>query len=180
MHCNNQTIVLNSTLLKRCALNVALLVGLMPLLANANPTGASIVSGQVSIDTTTTPHKTTITNSPNAIINWQNFSIAQNETTQFIQQSSQSAVLNRVVGQNPSQILGQLYSNGKVFLINPNGIVFGQGATVDVQGLIASSLNLSATKTSLMVITTILSRVQIMEASLTKVLSVQALMAISC
>ena len=143
MHCNNQTIVLNSTLLKRCALNVALLVGLMPLLANANPTGASIVSGQVSIDTTTTPHKTTITNSPNAIINWQNFSIAQNETTQFIQQSSQSAVLNRVVGQNPSQILGQLYSNGKVFLINPNGIVFGQGATVDVQGLIASSLNLS-------------------------------------
>ena len=135
--------MLNSTLLKRCALNVALLVGLMPLLANANPTGASIVSGQVSIDTTTTPHKTTITNSPNAIINWQNFSIAQNETTQFVQQSSQSAVLNRVVGQNPSQILGQLYSNGKVFLINPNGIVFGQGATVDVQGLIASSLNLS-------------------------------------
>ncbi|MGZ5050923.1 MAG: MBG domain-containing protein [Methylobacter sp.] len=86
---------------------------------------------------------TTITNSPNAIINWQNFSIAQNELTRFVQENGQSAVLNRIIGQNPSEILGQLASNGKVFLINPNGIVFGAGATVDTQGLIASSLNLS-------------------------------------
>ncbi|MDP3863250.1 MAG: filamentous hemagglutinin N-terminal domain-containing protein, partial [Rhodoferax sp.] len=85
----------------------------------------------------------TVTNTPNAIINWGSFSIGQNELTQFVQQSSASAVLNRVTGQSPSQILGQLQSNGRVFLINPNGIVFGQGARIDTAGLIASTLNLS-------------------------------------
>lgn len=85
----------------------------------------------------------TVTNTPNAIINWGSFSIGQNELTQFIQQSSASAVLNRVTGQSPSQILGQLQSNGRVFLINPNGIVFGQGARIDTAALIASTLKLS-------------------------------------
>jgi filamentous hemagglutinin family protein len=63
--------------------------------------------------------------------------------TQFIQQSSSSSVLNRITGQDPTAILGALQSNGKVFLINPNGIVFGAGARVDVNGLVASTLNLS-------------------------------------
>jgi filamentous hemagglutinin family protein len=128
--------------LPRRALHLAILAILYPSFSYANPDGAQVVSGQVSIDTAT-PGVTTITNSPNAIINWQNFSIAQNEITRFIQQNGQSAVLNRIIGQNPSEILGQLTSNGKVFLINPNGIVFGAGATIDTQGLIASSLNLS-------------------------------------
>jgi filamentous hemagglutinin family protein len=65
------------------------------------------------------------------------------ELTRFIQQSASSAVLNRITGQSPSQILGALQSNGKVFLINPNGIVFGAGSRVDVNGLVASSLDLS-------------------------------------
>ncbi|MFI3157068.1 MAG: MBG domain-containing protein, partial [Methylococcaceae bacterium] len=126
----------------RRALNLAILAILYPSFSAANPDGAQIVNGQVSIDTAT-PGTTTVTNSPNAIINWQNFSIAQNELVQFIQQNGQSAVLNRIIGQNPSEILGQLFSNGKVFLINPNGIVFGAGSSIDTQGLIASSLNLS-------------------------------------
>jgi len=126
----------------RCALNLAILAILYPAFSYANPDGAQVVSGQVSIDTAT-PGVTTVTNSPNAIINWQNFSIAQNELTRFIQENGQSAVLNRIIGQNPSEILGQLTSNGKVFLINPNGVVFGAGAVVDTQGLVASSLNLS-------------------------------------
>ncbi|MGH6691963.1 MAG: filamentous hemagglutinin N-terminal domain-containing protein, partial [Gammaproteobacteria bacterium] len=84
-----------------------------------------------------------ITNSPNAIINWQSFSIGANEITRFLQQSASSAVLNRVTTQNPSTILGALQSNGRVFLINPNGILFGAGAQVDVAGLVASTLNMS-------------------------------------
>src|SRR5262249_47485577 len=52
-------------------------------------------------------------------------------------------VLNRVIGQNPSLILGQLSSNGRVFLINPSGIAFGQGAVIDVAGFAASTLNIS-------------------------------------
>jgi filamentous hemagglutinin family protein len=109
--------------------------------ALANPTGSQIVAGQVGI--VASPNRLLITNSPGAIINWQTFSIMPGELTQFIQQSSASTVLNRITGQNPSQILGALQSNGKVFLVNPNGIVFGAGARVDVNGLVASTLNVS-------------------------------------
>ena len=84
-----------------------------------------------------------ITNSANAIINWGSFSISVGELTRFIQPSALSAVLNRVTGQDPSAILGALQSNGRVFLINPNGIVFGAGAQIDVAGLVASTLKMS-------------------------------------
>jgi len=108
----------------------------------ANPTGGSVVHGNVSFNH---PNANTlnVTNSPNAIINWQQFGVNRDEITRFIQQSPNSAVLNRIVGQNPSQILGQLRSNGKVFIINPNGIIFGRHSTVNTAGLIASTLNIS-------------------------------------
>ena len=109
--------------------------------AFANPTGAVVVNGQASFSNN--GNSLIINNSPNAIINWQSFSIGTGELTRFNQQSAQSMVLNRVVTQNPSQILGSLQSNGQVFLINPNGILFGAGSRVDVGGLVASSLNLS-------------------------------------
>ncbi|MDB5808717.1 MAG: hypothetical protein JWN94_839 [Betaproteobacteria bacterium] len=109
--------------------------------AGAAPTGAVVVNGQVGFSQ---QGKTlSITNTPGAIINWRSFSIAKDETTRFIQQSASSAVLNRVTGADPSQILGSLQSNGRVFLINPNGILFGAGAQIDTAGLVASSLNLS-------------------------------------
>ncbi|HCN91315.1 MAG TPA: hypothetical protein DIT28_19425, partial [Oxalobacteraceae bacterium] len=108
--------------------------------ALGNPVGPQVVSGQASM--TSQGKLLTITNSPDAIINWQNFSIGADEVTRFIQQSSSSAVLNRIVGQDPSQVLGALQSNGRVFLINPNGILFGRGAQVDVNGLVASTLDL--------------------------------------
>ena len=75
-----------------------------------------------------------MTNAPGTIINWQGFSIGAGELTRFIQQSPSSAVLNRVVGADISQIYGQLLSNGRVFLINPSGIVIGPGAVVDPGG----------------------------------------------
>ncbi len=108
----------------------------------ANPSGSQVISGQVTIDNSIAGI-TKITNSPSAIIHWQNFNINKNEITQFIQQNAKSSVLNRIVSGNPTEILGQLISNGKVFLINPNGVVFGAGASVDTQGLIASTLDLS-------------------------------------
>ena len=110
-------------------------------LALANPTNPTVVSGTASFSQSGS--SLTVTNTPNAIINWGSFSIGKNELTKFVQQSSASAVLNRVTGQDPSQILGQLQSNGRVFLINPNGVLFGQGSRIDVAGLIASSLNIS-------------------------------------
>jgi len=110
--------------------------------AYANPNGAQVVNGQVNI-AHPDPNTLAITNSNGAIINWQQFSIQQNEITKFIQSGATSAILNRVVGQDPSAILGQLLSNGRVFLINPNGIVFGPNSIVDTAGLIASTLNMT-------------------------------------
>ncbi|MBI5659010.1 MAG: filamentous hemagglutinin N-terminal domain-containing protein [Nitrosomonadales bacterium] len=107
----------------------------------ANPVGGVVSSGQASF--ATSGNTLTVTNTPGAIINWQGFSIGKGETTRFAQQSAASSVLNRVVSNNPSSILGTLSSNGRVFLINPNGIVFGQGAVVDVAGMVASTLKLS-------------------------------------
>src|SRR5574340_173279 len=107
----------------------------------ANPIDPTVVSGQASF--ATTGSTLTVTNTPGAIIHWQGFSIGATEITRFAQQSASSAVLNRVVSNNPSSILGTLQSNGRVFLINPNGIVFGAGSTVDVAGLVSSTLNLS-------------------------------------
>ena len=122
-----------------CALTLALLLFGQPVLAN--PSNPTIINGSVGFDTT--GNTLTITNSPNAIINWEGFSINVGEITRFIQQHGASAVLNRITGQDPSNILGALQSNGRVFIINPNGIVFGAGAKIDVAGLVASTLKLS-------------------------------------
>lgn len=108
---------------------------------NAAPTLPQVVAGQATFNQQ--GNVFSITNTPGAIINWQSFNIGAGEVTRFIQQNADSAVLNRVLGQDPTKILGALQSNGKVFLINPNGILFGQGARVDVNGLVASTLNIS-------------------------------------
>jgi filamentous hemagglutinin family protein len=114
---------------------------LSPLVALANPLDPQVISGQAQFQAL--GKQLDIRNTPGAIINWNGFSIGAGEITRFIQQSASSAVLNRVVGQDPSRILGALLSNGRVFLINPNGIVFGAGAQINTAGLVASTLNLS-------------------------------------
>jgi len=107
----------------------------------ALPSGPTVISGTAGI--ATSGSTMTINNSANAIINWKGFSIGSGETARFIQPSALSAVLNRVTGGDPSKILGALQSNGRLLLINPNGILFGPNARVDVNGLIASTLNIS-------------------------------------
>lgn len=109
----------------------------------ANPTGGNVVRGSASISSSGST--LTVANTPGAIIHWDNFSIAEGETTVFNQVNAASSVLNRVTGGNVSQILGALQSNGQVFLINPSGIVFGANAVVNVAGLVASTLNISDT-----------------------------------
>src|SRR5258707_5307512 len=105
----------------RRALAAASVGLLVSTAAFANPSGPQIVAGQVSI--LASGNRLLITNSPGALINWQNFSINPGELTRFIQQNSSSSVLNRITGQNPSQILGALQSNGSVVLIDANGVL---------------------------------------------------------
>ena len=81
-----------------------------------------------------------------AIIHWQDFSIEKKESIRFEQPSSSSSILNRVVGTNPSQIYGQIDANGKVYLINQNGILVGKDAIINTKDFIASTLNIEDKK----------------------------------
>lgn len=105
------------------------------------PTGAAVVSGTAGI--ATSGGNMTITNSPNAILNWNSFSIGVQNGVSFQQANAASQVLNRVVGNDPSSILGSLSSNGGVWLVNPHGVLFGPNARIDVGGLVASTLGIS-------------------------------------
>lgn len=107
--------------------------------AQANPQGATVVSGDVSIVNESSTKLGITQASDKAIINWQQFSIEANEHTQFYQPSASSVVLNRVVSDDPSRILGQLTANGRVMLINQNGILFGKDAVIDVASLVATT-----------------------------------------
>jgi filamentous hemagglutinin len=81
--------------------------------------------------------------SANATLNWQSFNISKDGTVQFVQPSASAVALNRIWDSSPSQIFGALNANGRVFLINQNGIVFGAGAQVNVGGLLVSSLDMN-------------------------------------
>ncbi|MEI6707543.1 MAG: filamentous hemagglutinin N-terminal domain-containing protein [Methylococcales bacterium] len=108
----------------------------------ALPTGEQLVAGQAIVNTPSAGQMQIDQTSQQAIINWQGFSIAPNEAVNIQQPNAQAALLNRVVGQDASQIQGQLHANGQVYLVNPNGVVFGKTAQVDVGGLIASTHNI--------------------------------------
>ena len=111
--------------------------------ALAAPQGGTVVAGQATI-TQPTPTSQVINQTTNkAIIDWKSFSIATGEKVRFNQPSTTSVTLNRVTGYDPSYILGEMSSNGKIFLVNPYGVVFGAGARVDVGGLVASTLSIA-------------------------------------
>jgi mucin-19 len=123
---------------------LALLAGTMlnALPALANPSGAQVIAGEVKVMSSVPGTLNIHQGTDKAIIHWQQFSIANGESVNFIQPSLGSVALNRVLGKDPSAIFGRLTSNGTVLLINPNGVVFGPTARVDVGGLVASTANL--------------------------------------
>ena len=123
-----------------------LIVGCMVLAqsqAYALPAGEAVTSGSATFNTSVPGHLTVNQTTNKVIINYNSFSIGQYETVQFNQPNASSIALNRVTGTSPSSIMGTLRANGQVFLINPNGVLFGRTAQVDVRGLVASSMNIS-------------------------------------
>ncbi|MBN3816243.1 filamentous hemagglutinin N-terminal domain-containing protein [Paraburkholderia sp. Se-20369] len=129
---------------KRLAATALSLLGLAALPAHALPTGEAVMSGKADIARTPDGKSMSINQHTDKLItHWQDFSVAGGERVSFNQPTSQSIALNRVIGNNGSQIDGQISANGRVFLVNPNGVLFGSGAQVNVGGLVASTQNLS-------------------------------------
>ena len=108
--------------------------------ACAGPTGGQVVAGTATI--TQSGATTTVRQaSEQASLNWASFNVGSKESVNFVQPSSQALAVNRILDSNGSQILGRINANGQVYLINPNGILFGRTAQVNVGGLVASTLD---------------------------------------
>ncbi|MBT3579508.1 MAG: filamentous hemagglutinin N-terminal domain-containing protein, partial [Waddliaceae bacterium] len=78
-----------------------------------------------------------------AIIDWQDYSIAADELVQYIQPNADAIALNKISGANPSEIMGDITANGQIFIMNPNGILFGPNSHVNTAGLLATTLNIT-------------------------------------
>ena len=121
------------------AVSAALCVVSLP--SFAGPTGGQVTAGSAAITQSGTA--TTINQSSNkAAIDWTKFSVGANESVRFNQPSASALTLNRVTGTESSTILGKLSANGQVFILNPNGVLFGAGSQVNVGGSTASTLRL--------------------------------------
>ncbi|MFA5250616.1 MAG: filamentous hemagglutinin N-terminal domain-containing protein, partial [Parachlamydiales bacterium] len=106
----------------------------------ALPQGHTVVAGQAEFSSQ--ENKLTVLASDQAIINYQTFNLREGEKIEFVQPSVKACLLNRVVGGDISRLLGEIRSNGRIFLVNPQGIYFGREAVVNVGSLVASTLNI--------------------------------------
>ncbi len=112
------------------------------LMAHAGPTNGQVTAGtgsisQVGLTTTIRQSSSTLS------LDWKSFNVGSQETVNFVQPSAGAIAVNRIFDINGTKILGNLNANGQVYLVNPNGVLFGQGAQVNVGGLVASTLDLN-------------------------------------
>ncbi|MDB5899424.1 MAG: hypothetical protein JWP41_3026, partial [Ramlibacter sp.] len=136
------------------ALAIAAAFCLQPVLVHAQPVGGVAIHGTAVIPPPSRGNLTVTTSngtgSNHSAINWQSFSVPKDTVTNFVQPSATSTSINRVVGPraapnqpNISEIFGTLSSNGRLVLVNPEGIAIGKGGMVDTAGFTASTLGMS-------------------------------------
>jgi fibronectin-binding autotransporter adhesin len=109
---------------------------------NALPSGGNISSGSGTINSQGN-NMTINQTSDKLAINWSSYNIGANASVTYVQPNAQAVALNRILSADPSQIFGRLQANGQVILINPNGVVVGPGAKINVGAMIVSTMNLS-------------------------------------
>jgi filamentous hemagglutinin family protein len=107
----------------------------------ALPTNGTVTSGIVTLQQDAATLRVNQA-SDKAIVNWDTFNIGRDAAVQFVQPGAGSTILNRVLG-GPSDIAGKLTSNGRVYLVNPNGVLFGSSARVDVGSLVVAAGSVS-------------------------------------
>ncbi|MFT4583043.1 MAG: filamentous hemagglutinin family protein [Gammaproteobacteria bacterium] len=117
-----------------------LVLGLQVGAAVAGPQGGTVVGGSGNISRQNDRTTVIQQQSQNLAIDWQKFDVRQNEVVQFNQPGRNAQALNRIFDQNASQIHGRINANGRVLLMNPNGVIFGPNAHVNVNGLVAAGM----------------------------------------
>lgn len=108
---------------------------------NETPTGEHVVGGDADFDRPDDSTLNIYQNTDRLVIDWDTFNIGEDATTEFFQPGSNSLAVNRVTGdgQDPTQILGNLKANGRVMVLDRNGVFFGANARIDVGGIVAST-----------------------------------------
>jgi len=108
------------------------------------PQNGQVVGGQATITTPAGNRMVITQGSQRTAIDWQSFNIGAGNSVRFIQPSSTAQALNRVIGlQGSTQILGTLTANGQVYIVNPQGVVFGKGSVVNVGSLLATTRDIN-------------------------------------
>ncbi|WP_169614827.1 choice-of-anchor Q domain-containing protein [Nodosilinea sp. P-1105] len=112
----------------------------LPLSAQALPAGGNVVAGEAVINPVSENYLEINQSSDRAILHWDSFNLGPGHQVHFSQPSVDAATLNRVTGDTPSNIAGQITAVGNIMLVNPNGILFTETAQIDVGGLLGTSL----------------------------------------
>src|SRR6516165_6057609 len=119
---------------------LAAFAGLTSLPADAGPNGGTVVGGSATFQGQGSGAVTINQSSQNLIINWQTFNIGRGESTTFNQPNGNAVALNRVIGGlGPSFLDGTLTANGRVFIINGDGILFGAHSSINTAGFLATT-----------------------------------------
>ncbi|GEM_PF-1959585 len=133
----------SNLILRGLLLATSCLAGTDALAHGALPTGGNVVAGKARI-TQPSSTRTVVRQSTNkALIDWDTFSIGKGSSVVFRQPNQGSITVNRVIGPDSSQIFGNLTANGQIWLINGNGILFGKGSQINVEGLIATTSDMT-------------------------------------
>ncbi len=141
---NNKKSMLQSLASLRTSTAIALMfAGIAPSVVAQALQDPTVRSGTATIDLSNANHAFITQQSNKAIIDWRQFSIPSGSTVQFVQPSASSMVLNRVTGTQASQIDGNLLANGQVWLLNPSGVMIGNGGSINTASFLASTLDIN-------------------------------------
>lgn len=141
---NNKKTIMHSLTSLRLSTAIALMfAGVAPSVVAQALQDPTVRSGTATIDLSNTNHAVITQQSNKAIIDWRQFSIPSGSTVQFVQPNASSMVLNRVTGSQASQIDGNLLANGQVWLLNPSGVMIGNGGSINTASFLASTLDIN-------------------------------------
>jgi filamentous hemagglutinin family protein len=107
------------------------------LIADKLPTairGGGIMSGTGSI-TQDGSATNVVQTSDKLLIGWRDFDIAAGESINFLQPNANAAVVNKIFSGGVTTIDGALNANGRVFVLNPYGIVVGNTGTINANSI---------------------------------------------
>ncbi|MFG6489764.1 autotransporter-associated beta strand repeat-containing protein, partial [Roseateles sp. BYS78W] len=121
----------------------AIAVALAPVAAVALPQDGVVKQGAATIQTPQNGLMVINQSTQTAAVDWRSFSVDKSETVNIVQPNSQALLINRVIGYDPTRILGQINANGRVVLSNPRGVYFSADSQIDVGSLVATTLSIS-------------------------------------